>query len=255
MDIVIFLKTIFSHPTLAEVVWIIIFTTIIVLLFVRIHVIHDLFTLSGVGIAFIILCFVTAIVKGSFLVYESNYGRYIADSDYLSSDKDKNSAENPALISEQGQYPTYEEGAESSNNNQSTQGYSPQGSGNHLGRKLDDGSMITDLPPNREVGKIRYTEEDVRNSLNKIVDDFGYEGIFYLQRVVLNARRSETSNDVILMKLEDYAFICSMNLCNRYFYDFNDLKDSVQREGFFLVLVVPEFIQGLTNFTNIERVQ
>ncbi|MDR2007670.1 MAG: hypothetical protein LBQ34_01695 [Alphaproteobacteria bacterium] len=267
MNLTIFFDTMFGSINTLELIAIAVITTLITLIFMKINFIRNIKSWAGAGIVFTIVCFTALGVKGVFLIYQDQidkvtsgqahlmqniFGRYkinIVDTNAPVHGIFNPDPEAPVAPTIPQETPPTEESAPSTTESQ------PLPTPKVNNRPRDDGRMVTNLPPNAEASRIQYSETEIRNSLDKIVNDFGFEVIFYFQRVILNARRLDDMPNVIYMKLEDYAFICSMNICNKYIYEVNSLRDSVQREGFFLVLVVPEFITALTNYTNLKEVQ
>jgi hypothetical protein len=226
--------TLFGSFTTIGLVITAVITALITFILYKTKIIKQIQSISGIGIIIVIAYLVFVVLKSVYLIYQPQINKALANRNYFFAD----------LVDD---YKDHR--IEKQIEKQPAPLVAPKND------KRDDGVLDTALPPNREASRMQYSEADIRNSLDKIVEDFGFEAIFYLQRVVLNARQLEGSSNVIYMKLEDYAFICSMNICNKYLYDFNALKDSVQRQGYFLVLVIPEFVAVLNNYTNLREVQ
>ncbi|MCL2567641.1 MAG: hypothetical protein FWE18_06090 [Alphaproteobacteria bacterium] len=262
MNLSIFFNTIFGSLNNLELIVIVLITALFTYVFVKIRIIKNLKSLSGIGIILVIACFVSLGVKAVYMIYKpqidktmSGKNHFIADlfDEYTNGTPD-NSTEStepdPAITPDPLPNIFSPDDSPVAENNKQDDGVSVDSRNN----KKDDGVLVGNLPPNREASRMQYSEVEIKNSLDKIVDDFGFEAIFYLQRVVLNARELAGSPNVVYMKLEDYAFICSMNICNKYLYDFSSMKDSNQREGYFLVLVIPEFVVALNNYTNLKEI-
>ncbi len=115
-----------------------------------------------------------------------------------------------------------------------------------ISEKMDKSKKITDFPLYDSFGAIKYSQAEAKKELDKIYKDYGLEAIFYLQDLIVKSKKFEGNSDIIYMKIDDFAFLCSINLCNKYFYDFNEAKEN--HNEFYLIVVLPEFVLALENY-------
>ena len=212
MDLVVTLKTIFEGIHLLEVIAIFILTTAIIMVLLTTSVVTQLVSFAGILTFIIVLLFTSLGVRTMSVIFDGVKSNATINKEYIVNGL-LNKVKEKKLSA------------------RST---------------LDDGSDITQYSYDKPLGRMKYSEAEVKNSLDKIYSNYGLDTIFYMQDVLLRAIKLQGSDEAIYIKLEDYAFICSMNICNKYLYDFNDVKKDLG--GQYLVVVVPEFLSGLENY-------
>jgi hypothetical protein len=208
MDLVSIIKTIFSTINILEIVAVIILTTSIIMMLLTKSLITEILSATGIAIIILVFIFSTIIVKSGYFFFKDSINKKV---------------EKALIVNLLGEEKKIIKRFE-----------------------LDDGSEIRRYSLDKPLGAMKYSEIEAKNSLDKIYNNYGLDTIFYLQDVLLNAKKLEGSSEAVYISLEDYAFMCSMNICNKYLYDFNDVKRT--RGGPYLIVVIPEFLSTLENY-------
>lgn len=213
MDIILIIKILFSGLSFLEIVAILALSIVTILIILAFSVITKIYSITGLITVCVVVIFSTLAVRGTFLAIQSGTANV----------EDSEKANPYSFINFLNRYDTPEK----------IEKLPP----------IDNGKEIKIFPKDRDIVSRQYTKEDARNSLDKIYKTYGVDTIIYMQNMILKAKKLKDNNNVIYLSLNDYANICSMNLCNKYYYEFNDVKEKT--DEFYLVLLLPVFKEEL----------
>ncbi len=94
--------------------------------------------------------------------------------------------------------------------------------------------------------KTKYTDSEIIDFLELISKIAGYEAILKVQKIIFQAAEFSGKEHTLYVSLADYAYLCSLNLCEKFIFEFSSVKKTNKEE--LIIVALPEFYKILLGF-------